>query len=84
MLWLNNAHSVINWYNEYHACKEGLCGKPEYKSRLARWYDAERVYSGAKANIQILMAEQNQDKKTDDGLKTLRFGLEKRKKQDAG
>jgi hypothetical protein len=84
VLWLNNVHSVLSWYNEFYACKEGLCGKPDYKNRQSRWYDAERIYSGAKANIQVLMAEQGKDKKTDDGLKALKFGLEKRKKQNAG
>lgn len=74
--------SITSWYGEYYACKEGLCGKPDYKVRQARWYDAERVYSGAKANIQMLMADQGKDKKTDDGLKSLRFGMKKRKKDD--
>jgi hypothetical protein len=84
MLWLNNAYSVMYWYGEYRACKEGLCGKPEYGKRQARWYDAERIYSNAIANIQSLSAEQEKSKKTTDGLKALKFGVSKRKKQNAG
>lgn len=57
---------------------------PKYGERQARWYDAERIYSSAIANIQSLTAENGADKKTDDGLKALRFGLNKRKKQNAG
>lgn len=72
----------MTWYSEYNACKEGLCGKPMYSERQARWYDAERIYSGAKANIQLLSTENGKDKKTDDGLKSLRFGLNKRKKDN--
>lgn len=84
MLWVKNAVSVLGWYNEYHACKEGLCSPPEYKKRQCRWYDAERTYSGAMADIRALLAVQGKENKTDGGLKALRFNLNKRKAANVG